>query len=123
MFHCHPCIFPCVFLNLWSQEKTNPYRKTTDILFFRDFASFISLLTILSFFIKINDFLSKIGPIWAHKGPMGPYGPQPGPGPNPDWAPTRFFQSYHVLGLDDLDPALMQNAERNLHYLKSLEAK
>ena len=20
---------------------------------------------------------------------MGPYGPQPGPGPNPDWAPTR----------------------------------
>ena len=26
------------------------------------------------------------GPIRAH---MGPYGPQPGPGPNPDWAPTR----------------------------------
>ena len=24
-----PCIFPCVFLNLWSQEKTSPYRKTT----------------------------------------------------------------------------------------------
>ena len=24
----------------------------------------------------------------AHKGPYGPYGPQPGPGPNPDWAPT-----------------------------------
>ena len=21
MFHCHPCIFPCVFLNLWSQEE------------------------------------------------------------------------------------------------------
>ena len=20
---------------------------------------------------------------------MGPYGPQPGPGPNPDWVPTR----------------------------------
>ena len=26
------------------------------------------------------------GPIRAH---VGPYGPQPGPGPNPDWAPTR----------------------------------
>ena len=21
MFHCHPCIFPCVFLHLWSQEE------------------------------------------------------------------------------------------------------
>ena len=27
-----------------------------------------------------------VGPIRVH---MGPYGPQPGPGPNPDWAPTR----------------------------------
>ena len=26
------CIFPCVFLNLWSQEKTSPYRKTTFLL-------------------------------------------------------------------------------------------
>ena len=40
-------------------------------------------------FIKINDFLSKIGPIralWAHMGPnpdRAPTrtGPQPGPGP------------------------------------------
>ena len=31
-------------------------------------------------FIKCNIFNKK------HK---GPYGPQPGPGPNPDWAPTR----------------------------------
>ena len=29
-----PYIFPCVFLNLWSQEKTSPYRKTT-FLFLR----------------------------------------------------------------------------------------
>ena len=43
-----PCIFPCVFLNLWSQEKISPYSQTT------------------------NDFLSKIGPLWAHKGPYGP---------------------------------------------------
>ena len=27
-----PCIFPCVFLNLWNQEKTHPYRKTTFLL-------------------------------------------------------------------------------------------
>ena len=32
MFHCHPCIFPCVFLNLWSQEKISPYHKTTFLL-------------------------------------------------------------------------------------------
>ena len=35
------------------------------------------------------------GPIWAHK---GPYGPQPGPGPNPDWAPTRARASSHRGG-------------------------
>merc|ERR1712078_877529 len=60
-----PCIFPCVFLNLWSQEKRSPYRKTTFLLLFVQ----ISLLTILSFFIKVNDFLNNIRPIWAHKGP------------------------------------------------------
>ena len=41
---------------------------------------------------KLNSsFLGMpIGPLWAHKGPYGPiYGPQPGPGPNTDWAPTR----------------------------------
>ena len=36
-----PYIFPCVFLNLWSQQKTNPYRKTT-FIFFPDFMPFIS---------------------------------------------------------------------------------
>ena len=83
-----PCIFPCVFLNLWSQEKTSPYRKTT-LIFFIDFIPVLFLLAILWFFIRINDFLSKIGPIralWAHMGPnpdRAPTrtGPQPGPGP------------------------------------------
>ena len=28
MFHCHPCIFPCVFLNLWSQERVRRWRKS-----------------------------------------------------------------------------------------------
>ena len=29
---------------------------------------------------------------------MGPYGPQPGPGPNPDWAPTRA-RAYLMLSV------------------------
>ena len=32
---------------------------------------------------------------------MGPYGPQPGPGPNPDWAPTRaraYVETYERWG-------------------------
>ena len=37
----------------------------------------------------IGPYMGPWGPIWAHKGPMGPYGPQPGQGPNPDRAPTR----------------------------------
>ena len=36
-----PYIFPCVFLNVWSQQKTNPYRKTTFILFSRLYAFYI----------------------------------------------------------------------------------
>ena len=48
-----PCISPCVFLNLWSQEKTSPYRKTMEILFSRDFIPF-------RFFIKqIHDILTN----------------------------------------------------------------
>ena len=42
-----PCIFPCVFLNLWSQEKTSPYRKTTFYFYFSDFIHFIFLLILL----------------------------------------------------------------------------
>ena len=36
------------------------------------FTTFIFLLIILLFFINIINFLTKIGPIWAHKGPYGP---------------------------------------------------
>ena len=36
------------------------------------FTIFIFLLMILWFFIKIINFLNKIGPLWAHKGPYGP---------------------------------------------------
>ena len=38
------------------------------------FTTFIFLLIILCFFIKIINFLSKIGPLWAHKSPYGPIG-------------------------------------------------
>ena len=53
----------------------------------------------------IRAHMGPYAPIWAHMGPymgpygpiygpirayMGLYGPQPGPGPNPDWAPTRL---------------------------------
>ena len=36
-----PYVFPCVFLNLWSQQKTIPYRKTAFIFFFRYYAFYI----------------------------------------------------------------------------------
>ena len=50
--------------------KTSPYRKTTLLfLFFKDLTPFIFFLMILS---KLIIYLSEIGPIWAHKGPMGP---------------------------------------------------
>ena len=58
-------VFPCVFLNLWSQEKTSPYRKTTFIFFSPDFTPFIFSLT----FLKNDNFPNKIVP----------FGPQPGP--------------------------------------------
>ena len=73
MFHVQGGIFPCVFLNLWSQEKISPYSKTTFLLLkFQGLRFFIFLFIILSFFINIIILLTKIGPIWAHKGPYGP---------------------------------------------------
>ena len=63
-----PCIFPCVFLNLWSQEKTSPYRKTTFLLLFFRFYTFYIFTDNFVIFIKINDFWTKsgpYGPIWT----------------------------------------------------------
>ena len=48
-----PCIFPCVFLKLWSQEKTSPYRKTS-FIFFIDFIPFIYLFIIFITVDSIN---------------------------------------------------------------------
>ena len=38
------------------------------------------------------------GPTRAH---MGPYGPQPGPGPNPDWAPCSFLTSSNIACIQE----------------------
>ena len=51
-----PCIFPCVFLNLWSQEKTSPYRKTTFILFFNRFYTYYIFINIFKSFCEIICF-------------------------------------------------------------------
>ena len=37
-------VFPCVFLNLWSQEKTSPYRKTMFIFSHRFYTFYISII-------------------------------------------------------------------------------
>ena len=49
-------------------------------IFFLKFYTFYTFISNLWIFIKINICSNKFGPIWAHK---GPYGPQPGLGPNP----------------------------------------
>ena len=105
MFHCHPCIFPCVFLNLWSQEKTSPYCKTT-------FLSFLEILHLLYLYQQVFDFLLKLmffKQNWAHMGP------------NPDRAPTRFFFTFGrlwvqtlpfcrmMMSLAPFDPNMSQN--------------
>ena len=68
MFHCHPCIFPCVFLNLWSQERVRTWRKDE---FWSNLARFGSRNVRLAglseqlheffraLFLKRNDFLDK----------------------------------------------------------------
>ena len=45
MFHCHPCIFPCVFLSLWSQEKVRTWRKDEFRSNFTRFGSRNGILT------------------------------------------------------------------------------
>ena len=52
-------VFPCMFLNLWSQEKTSPYRKTT-FIFFSYFTPFTILINSFMIFIKTHDFLNKM---------------------------------------------------------------
>ena len=93
-----PCIFPCAFLNLWSQEKTSPYRRTTLLLFiFSDFTPSIFLLIIFRFFHQNQRFVKQNR---AHMGPNSDRaptrtGPQPGLGPNPARALI-----YHIFDTD-----------------------
>ena len=76
-----PCIFPCVFLNLWSQQKTSPYRKTT-FIFFSGLYAFYMFINNFMIFIKINDFENKI----VSFGAGGTAGREPG-------EPGRTFHS------------------------------
>ena len=45
-------VFPCVFLNLWSQEKTSPCRKTTFLFLFFRFYTFHIFIDNFIIFIK-----------------------------------------------------------------------
>ena len=47
-----PYIFPCVLLNLWSQQKTSPYRKPTYITFYSLY-TLQFLLAVLSFVLEL----------------------------------------------------------------------
>ena len=71
-----PYIFPCVFLNLWSQEKTSPYRKTTFLFLIGQILNVLYFSNNFMFFVKM--FFKQNRTFWAHKGPYGPI-----------WDPTR----------------------------------
>ena len=84
-----PYIFPlCVSQFIESREDKS--LSQNQVYIFSDFTPFIFLI---SNFINSHQnqyFLNKIvsfGPIWAPTRT----GPQPGPGLNPDWAPTRIL--------------------------------
>ena len=53
---------------------------------------------------------------------MGPYGPQPGPGPNPDWAPTRARASMELpcLRSDSKSRTVMSLSGLKWNHLTSL---
>ena len=72
--------------------KTSPYRKTTFLLFVTSIY-FVKNPSLNPKRAKL-DQKSEIGHVRtcqdvSRSTHQGPYGPQPGPGPNPDWAPTR----------------------------------
>ena len=50
--------------------------------------------------------LNKIKPIWAHKDPMGPYGPQPGPGPVSSSACTTPVMAVKVASVAEAQSKL-----------------
>ena len=58
-----PYSFPCVFLNLWSQQKTGPYRNTTFVAVFSRLCASYFLLTISLCLIKKKHFSNKLVPL------------------------------------------------------------
>ena len=72
----------------WREDKSLSQNHVFTFKIFK-FYDLYMFITIFMIFMKINDFLNTIGPIRALMAHKGPYGPQPGQGPNPDWTPTR----------------------------------
>ena len=64
------CKIICFIKQIYENKSLSPNHVFTFEI--SRFTIFILLLIILWFFIRINNFLSKIGPIWAHKGSYGP---------------------------------------------------
>ena len=57
---CVKYVFPCVFLNLWSQEKISPYSKTTFLLLFFHIMNICgnpSMFFIYSIYIYIHIYI------------------------------------------------------------------
>ena len=96
---------------VWTQEvtflmKTRPPKECRSDVWFLGFEEVGDVETlprspeIHRYFVKRSRLNPKCNifekkNIRAH---MGPYGPQPGPGPNPDWAPTIYtYISYACI--------------------------
>ena len=82
MFH----IFSLVCFLIYGVKRRQILIAKPHLYFFMKILHLVYFINNFIISSKSNNFLNKFGPIWAHK---GPYGPQPGPGPNPYWAPTR----------------------------------
>ena len=74
----------CKIISFTKQIYENKSLSPNNVFTFK-----LSSFTTSTFLFKIFCFLLKIMFFNKNQTPMGPYGPQPGPGPNPDWAPSR----------------------------------
>ena len=66
------------------------------------------------FFIKINSFLNKIGPLWAHKGPYGPIRAHMGPNP------TRKFERFVYSVYSNAPDCYLRQGDRGTVLLEKL---
>ena len=77
LFFINKFICFCKIISFTKQIYENKSLSPNHVFTFKisRFTISIFLLIILSFSIKINDFLNKIGPIWTHRALYGPIGP------------------------------------------------